>query len=169
MKFLGLITKGGVSNEESKELDSKYDKRRTAVRFAIFDKDNNIALNHRPEQYGFKYFNTLPGGGVEEGESIEEAVRREAVEETGCNIKDIEEIGWIMEYIPEANLIQKTYAFSSKIEGDKCEPVFTEDEKKSNLGLMWAPLDKAVKMVEGMEDCNPRTRSLMILNEIKNR
>ncbi len=34
----------------------------------------------------------LPGGGVDEGESAEEALRREMREETGCEVADLEHI-----------------------------------------------------------------------------
>ena len=39
----------------------------------------------------------LPGGGIDDGESIEEALRREAREEAGYSIKDIRPLGYVFE------------------------------------------------------------------------
>jgi mutator protein MutT len=51
----------------------------------ILDKENKILLIHRFFQ-GREYY-VFPGGGVEEGESVEEAVVREIKEETGLDAK----------------------------------------------------------------------------------
>lgn len=52
---------------------------------AVIIKDNLILLMHRFRD-GIEFF-VLPGGGVEKGESIEEAVIREVKEETSFNAK----------------------------------------------------------------------------------
>lgn len=42
----------------------------------------------------------LPGGGVDEGEDLETALKREAMEETGCEIADLEALVMANEYFP---------------------------------------------------------------------
>lgn len=52
----------------------------------ILDSDNRVLLQHRSDNglWG------VPGGILEFGESVEEAARREAYEETGLTIEDME-------------------------------------------------------------------------------
>lgn len=44
-----------------------------------------------------EYF--LPGGGIDEGEHPEQALKREVIEETGYKVTDLEKIGEAAEYI----------------------------------------------------------------------
>lgn len=50
----------------------------------IIIRDGKILLLHR-HKYGRRYY-LVPGGGVEEGETVEEAAVREAREETGLDV-----------------------------------------------------------------------------------
>ena len=72
--------------EEDIELISKHpcSKRRDAAR-AVLLKGNKIALIY-VSRHGY---HKLPGGGIEKGESIEDALFREIKEETGCKKKII--------------------------------------------------------------------------------
>lgn len=58
---------------------------RRAVRAVVF-KDNNLLLIKR-NKFGKEYY-TLPGGGMEIGESAEQALVREMYEETGVQLGD---------------------------------------------------------------------------------
>jgi ADP-ribose pyrophosphatase YjhB (NUDIX family) len=57
---------------------------RTSARAIVFDDRGNVILIHRKWR-GREYWVT-PGGGVEEGESLEDAVRRELKEEVGIDV-----------------------------------------------------------------------------------
>jgi len=61
---------------------------------AVIEKDGKILLGRKVKDRG-PYPNTwlIPGGGVETGESIEEAIRREIKEETGLGVKSLQKIG----------------------------------------------------------------------------
>lgn len=63
------------------------------VATALIEKDNKILMGKKVKDIG-PYPNTwhLPGGGVEEGESYEDAVKREVMEETGLKIENIKQI-----------------------------------------------------------------------------
>lgn len=58
---------------------------------AIIHKENKILLIHRKKN-GSEYW-VLPGGGVENRESLEEALKREVFEETSLNLKTHKLIG----------------------------------------------------------------------------
>lgn len=58
-----------------------------AVSVAVFHDDRFLLVRRgRPPAYGLYAF---PGGRVEQGESLAEAVQREAMEETGAELADI--------------------------------------------------------------------------------
>jgi len=61
---------------------------------AVIEKDGKILLGQKIKDLG-PYPNTwlLPGGGVEHGESLEGAIRREIKEETGLEVINLERIG----------------------------------------------------------------------------
>jgi ADP-ribose pyrophosphatase YjhB (NUDIX family) len=55
---------------------------RSAARLLVFDGDGRVLLLRHSDRRGREFWAT-PGGGVEQGESFEEAARREAREELG--------------------------------------------------------------------------------------
>ncbi|TKT81320.1 NUDIX hydrolase [Aquamicrobium sp. LC103] len=61
-----------------------------AVSAAIFDKGRFLLVRRgRPPAFGLYAF---PGGRVEEGETLENAVRREVMEETGAMLREIRHV-----------------------------------------------------------------------------
>jgi 8-oxo-dGTP diphosphatase len=95
----------------------------------------------------------LPGGGIDEGENEIEALKREAIEETGYQIHDFEYIGKANQFIPKASLgpMNKLGTFykakagkhdpSLRVEMDHIPEWVTYDEiKKLNMPefLKWA-------------------------------
>ncbi len=77
-----------------KELWSTFDER-SAARAIMIDNSSRIALMHVTNKNYYK----LPGGGVDPGESLEEALLRELKEEAGAhNVEILSEIGQIVEY-----------------------------------------------------------------------
>lgn len=71
----------------------KNDEIRFCVRVLLLDGEGRICVI-KSDKYGYMQ---LPGGGIESGESIIEALRRETEEETGFLIKDIKPIGFTFE------------------------------------------------------------------------
>ena len=72
----------------------KYEDNRRVVARAITFIDNKILLieRYRKENNEILHYYTIPGGGVEEGESYKEASIRETKEETCCDIEIINDL-----------------------------------------------------------------------------
>lgn len=86
--------------------DHGFDHTREVVRALVLDENGNIAIHEvqRDDQFGDqKYFET-PGGGVDEGESLEEAIHRECKEELGYEIEILAPIGIVIDFY---NLINR--------------------------------------------------------------
>ena len=71
---------------------SKYKHPSVAVDCVVF-RDGEILLVRRGG-HPFKGKLALPGGFIEEGESAEQAVKRELVEETGLKVKNLKQFGF---------------------------------------------------------------------------
>jgi len=136
MKQLKLINPENVSEEEIK----KY-LVREAGRAVVVDEDKKIALLHVSKENYYK----LPGGGIEEGEDKMSALKRECLEEIGCNVEVINEIGSIVEYRKIFNLKQTSYCYLAKVKGQKGMPDFTEKERNKGFEQIWLSYDEALK------------------------
>jgi ADP-ribose pyrophosphatase YjhB (NUDIX family) len=69
---------------------------RASAKAVIADEDRMLVIHLRHEQSGDHY--QLPGGGVERGEGLAEAVRRETREETGYTVA-VHELLWVRDYV----------------------------------------------------------------------
>lgn len=141
---------------------------RKASRAVVFDKDRKIALFHST----VKHYHKLPGGGVEEGEDLETALRRELFEEIGCAVENIRELAVIEEYRNNFNLHQFSHCFTADLSGEKGVPHLEEDEIAEGFVTEWLDLDEAIKIFENevVEDYQGRfiqIRDLAFLREAK--
>lgn len=68
---------------------------RLVARAILLNGRNEIALHtlHRDDIFGNQTYLETPGGGVDEGETFEEAVKRECLEETGADIQILCQLG----------------------------------------------------------------------------
>ena len=78
----------GFNDPEEKTIEIRF-----CVRVLLLNDKGEICVV-KSEKYAYMQ---LPGGSIEEGESIIEALKRETVEETGWLISDIEPIGFTLE------------------------------------------------------------------------
>lgn len=118
---------------------------RKAARAVVFDSDGNVALLHATQ----KHYHKLPGGGVEEGESIEAALRREVLEEIGCSIGNLKELGMIEEYRNKLQLHQLSYCFIVDIVGPKGEQHLEAGEMADGHEPKWLSIERAIQTLEG--------------------
>ena len=121
-----------------------YEERKEA-RAVIFDKDRKIALLHVTK----KHYHKLPGGEIESGESIEAAVRREVLEETGCTIDKLRELAMIEEYRNKLQLHQTSYCFLADVAGEKGGQRLEAGEIADGHEPEWLGIKDAINMLEG--------------------
>jgi ADP-ribose pyrophosphatase YjhB (NUDIX family) len=135
-----LLTIRDVDLGLSTPVPPAYTERR-ASRAVVFDPDGKVALFHAT----IKGYHKLPGGGIELGETVEDALRREVLEEIGCAITDIKELGIIEEYRNALGVHQFSCCFTARLDGEKGTPHLEEGEIAEGFETVWLPLSDAVK------------------------
>ncbi|MDQ1300067.1 MAG: 8-oxo-dGTP diphosphatase [Patescibacteria group bacterium] len=141
-------------------------KTRTAARAVILDSEGNIAMLAVTKDG----YHKLPGGGVDEGEDLSTALARECMEEVGCEIRVLEEIGTVLEIRKNFCLVQDSHAWLAKLEGEKGTPDFTESELSRGFEIRWMPITEAKRLLneERSDDYESQyivIRDLAILEE----
>ena len=116
---------------------------RTAVGLVLFDDDKRIAVQH----IGIWDLFTLPGGGVDDGESFLDAVKREAWEETGCNCEIIGEIGKTYQNSLANDFVMEKYHYLARVVGEKGELHLEEYEIASKTSVQWLSVGQAIKAI----------------------
>lgn len=140
MKLIATITDKDIGEEE---LSINKPSARNAVRAILFNDNNEIALLNKQIKNEFK----LIGGGVEKGESFEKALRREALEETGCEIKVISKMGYVIEFRTKNNFIQKSHIYICKVSSNSQELSLTKQELDEQAQLLWFKPSIALKKI----------------------
>ena len=139
MKILKVINPDNVTDK----IANTYSPRLSA-RGVVLDLNNNIAILPVSNHNYYK----LPGGGVEEGEDIVSAFRRECLEEIGSDVEIISELGSIIEYRSQFSIIQTSHCYIAKVVGERKETAFTEFEKSQGFKQpLWAPFEEACKLI----------------------
>jgi ADP-ribose pyrophosphatase YjhB (NUDIX family) len=148
---------------------------RNAVR-AIILKENKIlmVLLEKTNEYKF------PGGGVEKNETFEDALKREVLEETGCNvIKIVEKVGIITEYAVAKEDNDKIFKMVSEyytvnIDNKQFEQKLDNYEKELLFKPCWTGIEDAYnvnkKIIDTKRSSTPwikrETRVLEILKKL---
>ncbi len=148
MKLLHTINQNPAEPED-------YEIRKT-VRLVIVDESGENIL----------FFGThFPGGGVEEGETDEEAVVREAMEEVGARVEIVEPIGEVIAY---RDFLKKKYVvhgYFCKQIGDFEKPT-TTDENEMTEKSEWIPLSKAVQKFEELIELDSQGMTFPITDDL---
>ena len=136
---------------------------RTAARAIVLD-GNKVALIHVKEH---NYF-MLPGGGIE-GEDIVDGLRREILEELGCEIDVSAEVGCIEVYFDRWSKKQTDFCYIAKTSGPPKDKSLTDFEVEEGHDVIWAEsLRDASHLVEKATPINRdgklvRARDLLFL------
>ena len=130
MKLLGTIRGSDVFPGTVTHPDDWYSNIRKTVRVALQDDAGKFGFVLYPKRPGFEHdYVTILGGGVENGEILEDAVRREIREEIGCEVKDIQELGVIKEFaIDNTDKAAESYCYYARVSGEKGVPHYDDQE-----------------------------------------
>ncbi|MFH1971782.1 MAG: NUDIX domain-containing protein, partial [Patescibacteria group bacterium] len=93
-------------------------------------------------------YHKLPGGGVEKNESVDEAFKREVMEETGCNCEVLDQSGIIIEWRDEFKLLQISYVFLGKVVGKIGKSKLEQGEIDEGFKLEWIPFEKVDEVLK---------------------
>ena len=114
------------------------------VKILLINSNNEILLGYSHNEYQF------PGGHVEDGESLIDAVNREVEEETGIilNIKELElfvcSLGYYKDW-PELGKNRKIEIYYYEIKTDEkpnlVNTKYTNSEKEGNFELRYIPIN----------------------------
>lgn len=170
MNRISTITEQGLGRAKHEELWSSFDER-SAARAIMIDDSSRIALMHVTNKNYYK----LPGGGVDPGESLEEALLRELKEEAGAhNVEILSEIGQIVEYREQWQRKGTHYCFLVKLTEALLAPQQTDKEIDHGYKIVWVDsIDEAIQLVESGEPKEygqdfEKLRELTFLNYVKN-
>ncbi|UOE58654.1 NUDIX domain-containing protein [Priestia filamentosa] len=111
---------------------------------ALIIENEAVLLVEFHDENGLHY--NLPGGGVEHGESLLQAVIRETREEASIDI-EVGEVAFLYEYVPHLNhdkygpVHSLTTIFDCSVrEGEN--PKLPEERDQNQTGVKWIPLEE---------------------------
>lgn len=116
---------------------------RVAARGIVIRDDGKIAIQNKSNKNEYK----LVGGGMEKNEDPTVAFKREVLEEAGCEIEIIEQLGVTEEYKSLQNLKQISNIFVAKVIKDTHTLDLTEKEKNEGAKLLWLEPKEALKLI----------------------
>ena len=106
---------------------------------AVIIRENMILLSHETVSGWY----LIPGGGMEDNETPEDCVVREAEEETGLIIRPVKQFLTLHEFYEEYRYTSHYYVCEVTGEG---KMNLTDAEKDRGLVPEWIPLEDAVRM-----------------------
>jgi 8-oxo-dGTP pyrophosphatase MutT (NUDIX family) len=168
MKLLATITDQDISDNAQKLAADDFYQRSAARAIVINDKNEVYLLSMSNHGY-----HKLPGGGIDKGEDIHEALYRELMEEIGCPAKVIQEIGEITELRNEMKLNQKSYCFLARQTGELGETHLEPGEVEEGAQTVVAgAIDEAISILESdkpttYQGAFIQRRDLVFLREAK--
>ncbi len=125
-------------NQYSRNFTDPPLKTREAGRGIVVE-DNKILLTHELNTGVYM----SPGGGIEDGETLEECCVRELREEAGVEVKTVRQFLRINEYCPEC-LYVSNYFICEKI--GQCSQSLTEIEMEHGAVPEWIEIEKALSL-----------------------
>lgn len=124
------------------QVGEKYYRLRKASRALVFWNDKIAVLKAAK-----LHIHKLPGGGIENSESMISGLHREVLEETGCKIDKIHELGLVIEYRDAIRMLQISYVFIGHVFDLATKPIFTLKEQNEGFKLAWFDVEEVINMM----------------------
>ncbi len=138
----------GISRTNKKEVCYKL---RKAARALVFNRDNQIAILFVSKNN----YHKLPGGGVEKNEDLLTALKREVLEETGCNINvSPQSVSATIEYRDDFQQLQISYCYTADVTDVARDTSFTKQEVSDGFQLKWVSLEGAINTLRNDQPNN---------------
>jgi Asp-tRNA(Asn)/Glu-tRNA(Gln) amidotransferase A subunit family amidase len=157
---------GDKLDEESPKV-----KKRTAVRVVLLDDNDRVGLIYARAGNYYK----LPGGGVKAGETYEQAIHREVIEETGFETEIIEKIGYTKEYYPKVFLdgydamIGFSHFYAARAKKFVGQDL-TEEEKSDGFEVVWVDsVADAIELIKNAEIAETKHTQYEVIKMIEQR
>jgi 8-oxo-dGTP diphosphatase len=136
---------------------------RYGSRGVLIDTNFNIAMMHMTTIDLLK----LPGGGLEAGESGEDAFLREIKEETGYNAEVTYKLGYIEEHKSKNNFLQLSYCYIALASSRTGEINLSESELQLGMAVKWMTLTEALQSIrESFISCSDYSTKFMLLRDM---
>ncbi len=161
-KMIGQLTDKNVLGTDG--LSAK-EPRRTS-RAILINQDGQYAV-----MYAKKFnLHSLPGGGIDNGESEVSALVREVFEETGCTCDSIEPLGIVSENRYHADFTSLSYYFVVHTKTKQAILHLTDAEIENGTTLKWCSFNELYSLIKDIEhETNQRkflqARDLLALEE----
>lgn len=160
MKLLKEISERSLGISDKEVLEQNYLLRKSARAILLNDKDE-ISLQFVGKNNYYK----LPGGGVEIGETEEDALKREIKEEVGCNAEIVKPLGITIEYRNSQNLLHISYGFLCRVVGEIGQPKYEQGEIDEEYESIWKPLNEAQSLLENHYPASPYQARFIVTRE----
>lgn len=140
MELICKITDSDIGEELLKMENPRL---RLAARGIVIREDGKIAVFNKSNKNEYK----LPGGGIKSTELPEDAFKREVLEETGCIVNVVDNIGITEEYKSKQNFKQISHVFIGDVVEDKGYLSLTDIEISTGGRLLWETPERALDLI----------------------
>ncbi len=126
---------------------------RPTVKAVILNDKNEVLL----------FGGSLVGGGVEDGETLEQALDRECLEEVGAVIRELKPLGMVIQYRDEWKKRYEIQGYLAKFVETRSAPT-TKSESELSRSLSWKTIAEAKQLLRAsLEELNaPEERAKQV-------